>query len=272
MSWHDVALAPGVVAGPSPYDSARFGIAVDRISVSAASAATLEDVLDAINASTADVVVLRYPADRMSWFAALTELDRTAIVADNLVGWKLATGQGRRPPPLPGGLEIVDSVSAAEMDAMIVDAFRDYGNHYRANPLFDPALVLAGYQEWARREITSGVVAIRNTESRDRESGMLGFVTYGAASGVAEIELSGVVSGAQNAGLYHHLLAGTEGRAASRGIESVVISTQSRNVRVQRRWADYGFKPVLSIFTVHLIRRGLLRNPAEPAENRSRQG
>ncbi|MCO6008551.1 hypothetical protein NE236_26615 [Actinoallomurus purpureus] len=272
MSWHDVALAPGVVAGPSPYDSARFGIAVDRISVSAASAATLEDVLDAINASTADVVVLRYPADRMSWFAVLTELDRTAIVGDNLVGWKLATGQGRRPPPLPRGLEIVDSVSAAEMDAMIVGAFRDYDNHYLANPLLDPALVLAGYQEWARREITSGVVAIRNSESRDRESGMLGFVTYGAASGVAEIALGGVVSGAQNAGLYLHLLAGMEDRAASRGIESVVISTQSRNVRVQRRWADYGFKPVLSIFTVHLIRRGLLRNPAEPAENRSRQG
>ena len=97
MSWHDVALAPGVVAGPSPHDSARFGIAVDRISISAASVATLEDVLEEINASTADVVILRYPADRMRWFAALTELDRTVIVADNLVGWELATGRGRRP-------------------------------------------------------------------------------------------------------------------------------------------------------------------------------
>lgn len=262
MSWHDVALAPDVVAAPSPRETARFGVTVDRISVSAASAAKLADVLEAVRSSTADVVILRYPADRMRWFAALTELDRTAIVADNLVGWKLATGRGRRPPPLPRGLELVDFVGAAELDAMVADAFRDYGNHYLADPLFDPALALAGYQEWAGREIESGVVALRDAGGRG-EPVMLGFLTYGEAGGVAEFALGGVVPGAQGTGLYAHLLAGMEDRAASRGIGSVVCTTQSRNTRVQRRWADYGFKPVLSVFTVHLLRRGLLGEGAE---------
>jgi GNAT superfamily N-acetyltransferase len=216
-------------------------------------------VLAAIHASTAAVVILRYPADRMSWFATLTGLDRTAIVADNLVGWRLVTGRGRRPASPPRGLEIVDTVTATAMDAMVADAFRDYGNHYLANPLFDPALALAGYQEWARREIANGVVALRNIENRDGMPEMLGFLTYGDASGAAEFALGGVVADAQGAGLYAHLLAGMEDRAASRGIGSVVCSTQSRNVRVQRRWADYGFMPVLSVFTVHLLRRGLLR-------------
>jgi GNAT superfamily N-acetyltransferase len=262
MSWYDVALAPGVVAASSPYESVRFGVTIDRISVSTASAARLADVLAAIERSTADVVILRYPADRMRWFAALTELDRTAIVADNLVGWELSTGRGRRPPSLPRGLEIVDRVSAAEMDAMVADAFRDYGNHYLADPLFDPALALAGYQEWAGREIASGVVALRGADGSGG-SAMLGFLTYGEADGVAEFALGGVVSRAQGVGLYSHLLAGMEDRAASRGIESVVCTTQSRNVRVQRRWADYGFRPVLSVFTVHLLRRGLLEERAE---------
>ncbi|MCO6008570.1 hypothetical protein NE236_26710 [Actinoallomurus purpureus] len=266
MSWHDVALAPGVVAAPSPCESSRFGIKVDRVSVSATSAATLDDVLDALHASTADVVILRYPADRMRWFAALTELDRIAIIADNLVGWRLVTGKGRRPPPPPRGLEIVDTVTAGAMDAMVADAFRDYSNHYLANPLFDSELALAGYQEWARREIRSGVVALRNTGYNEDGPTMLGFLTYGDASGVAEFALGGMISGAQGAGLYAHLLGGMEGRAEARGLGGVVCTTQSSNVRVQRRWADYGFEPVLSIFTVHLLRRGLLGTGKEEDE------
>jgi hypothetical protein len=256
VSWYDIALAPGVASSASSYDSTRFGVTVDRVSVSAASTATLDEVVDAIRASTADVVILRYPADRVRWFATLTELDRTPILADNLVGWRLTTGKGRRPVPRRG-IEVVGTATPEAMDGMVAETFRGYGNHYLANPLFAPDLVLAGYQEWARREVSHGVVALRSTQ-REGPPEMLGFLTYDDTKGCAEFALGGVVSRAQGGGLYAHLLAGMEDRAISRQAEYVVCSTQSRNVRVQRCWAAYGFVPVVSVFTVHLIRPGLL--------------
>ena len=67
-----------------------------------------------------------------------------------------------------------------------------------------------------------------------------------------------MISAAQGRGIYAHLLAEVERRAAERGAAEVVISTQGHNVRVQRVWARYGFEPVHAMLTVHLVRPELL--------------
>lgn len=88
---------------------------------------------------------------------------------------------------------------------------------------------------------------------------MLGLATLEEDGPRTEILLAGVVSGSQGRGLYAHLLRAVEDRALARGAAEVVISTQGHNTRVQRAWARYGFEPVQTFLTVHLVRSRLLR-------------
>jgi GNAT superfamily N-acetyltransferase len=252
MGWHDALQAGELVAAPSAYESKRFGVSVDRMTVSAAAGTPLREVLTAVERSEADVVVLRYPAREIGWFAALAVGERTALLADSLVYWSLPARKGRRPAPLAGftaGLET--AIEDDLVDDLVGDIFGDYGNHYCANPLFDRGLALAGYQEWARRSIAeAGAVVLRGPDRR-----VLGLATVDHGPSWTEIELAGVVPAEQGRGRYAHLLAAVEDAStASRD----VITTQGHNTGVQRAWARYGFEPVHTLLTVHLVTPELL--------------
>jgi GNAT superfamily N-acetyltransferase len=248
MSWYDAVVATELVAGPARYDAERFGVSVDRIAVSASASVSLPAVLTAVAESAADVVILRYPARKVRWFAALASSGRVAILADSLCYWSLGTGGGRRPAPLPDYRVGVESdLDGSVVDALVADIFGDYGNHYSANPLFDPALALTGYQEWARRSISGhGAVTVRGPHDR-----LVGLATIDQGPPVTEIQLAGVVSSEQGRGRYAHLLAAVEDTATT---DRLVISTQCHNTGVQRAWARYGFEPVHSLLTVHLVK------------------
>lgn len=247
MSWYEAVEAAELVSRPSAYESDRFGVSVDRVSVSAAAKVSVEEVLDAVAASDADVVVLRYPAREVGWFARLMTGDRAVLLADGLVYWSLPVGGGRRPEPVP---ELVTAIETDLDDevvgAVVADIFGDYGNHYCANPLFDKALALAGYQQWARRSIAAaGAVTLRGPGE-----GLVGLATVDHAGHVTEIELAGIVPAEQGRGRYRHLLAAAEDAATG---DRLVISTQTHNTGVQRAWSRYGFEPVHSLLTVHLL-------------------
>jgi len=251
MGWYDAVESGEMLAAASPYESDRFGVSVDRVTVSAAAGTTLPEVLAAVDASTADVVMLRYPSREVAWFAELAALpSRTALLADSLVYWRLPVGTGRRPEPLSGFRAGVEKeIDDALVDDLVGDIFGDYGNHYCANPLFDRAAALAGYQEWARRSIAaSGAVTLRGPDHR-----VLALATVDHQAPVTEIELAGVVPSEQGRGRYAHLLAAVEDAAAAAGSTRLVISTQGHNTGVQRAWARYGFEPVHTLLTVHLV-------------------
>jgi GNAT superfamily N-acetyltransferase len=252
MGWRDALEAGELIATPSAYDSKRFGVSVDRITVSASAGTPLPEVLAAVERSEADVVVLRYPAREVGWFAALAVGERTALLADSLVYWSLPTGKGRRPAPLAGFTAGVETgIEDDLVDDLVGDIFGDYGNHHCANPLFDRGLALAGYQEWARRSIAeAGAVVLRGPDRR-----VLGLATVDHGQSCTEIELAGVVPGEQGRGRYAHLLAAVEDAGTG---SRLVISTQGHNTGVQRAWARYGFEPVHTLLTVHLVTPGLL--------------
>ncbi|MEQ4717330.1 GNAT family N-acetyltransferase [Nonomuraea sp. B19D2] len=247
MSWQDVMEARAVRAQESPLESARFGRSVERLTVAAGSETPLRAVLEAVQDSTADVVILRYPAEHVGWFAELAGLGRTALFADCLVYWRLRAGEGRPPEPQPR-LRTAWLTGPAEVEALVGDIFAAYGNHYMANPLFDVAAALEGYQEWALRSAVEGSCLALSDESR-----VLGIATLEDTDPRTEILLAGVVSDAQGRGLYAHLLKGVEDHVLDRGAKEVVISTQAHNTRVQRAWARYGFEPVQTLVTVHLV-------------------
>jgi GNAT superfamily N-acetyltransferase len=258
MAWHDVIEAPTVRAQKSPLESARFGCSVERLTVSAAAGAPLAAVREEILRSTADVIVLRYPAEHIGWFAALNDLGRTAVFADSLVYWRLPAGRGRAPAPARE-LSVTTAPGAAAVAALVADIFSAYGCHYLANPLFDPERALAGYQEWALDSAAEdGCVALRGPDGDG--SDLLAFATLDEDADRTEILLAGVVPPPQGRGLYAHLLKAVEDRTLAHGAREVVISTQGHNTRVQRAWARYGFEPVQTLLTVHLVRSLLLRS------------
>ncbi|MFI7443335.1 GNAT family N-acetyltransferase [Nonomuraea indica] len=252
MAWHDVMEAPALRAQPSPFESARFGRSVERLTVSAGAGTELDAVREAVLRSDADVVVLRYPAERIGWFAGLTALGRTAVFADSLVYWRLPAGRGRAPEPA-AGLVAEPTRDTAAVEGLVADIFAAYGSHYLANPLFDAAAALAGYQDWALRSAEADRCLTLRDDAR-----MLALATLEEDAGRTEILLAGVVSGCQGRGLYAHLLKAVEDRTLARGATEVVISTQGHNTRVQRAWARYGFEPVQTILTAHLVRNSLL--------------
>jgi GNAT superfamily N-acetyltransferase len=261
VSWSELLRGSAISHRPSPLESDRFGVEVDRLTQPLGAEVSTPDLLSQIARSAADVTVLRYPADRVELYAELLACGRTVLFADTLVYWRLAVGSGVRPAPDPGVTAI--SVPAGQgadarfdealLDDLVGDIFRGYGSHYLANPLFDRARALAGYQEWARHSAQGdGLVVLRSGEE------VVGLATVDRTDDVIEIELAGVRAAARGQGLYARLLAGVEDRAADGGSSEVLISTQGHNVRVQRAWSRYGFEPVAAFVTVHLVRSGLL--------------
>ncbi|MFG1686356.1 GNAT family N-acetyltransferase [Nonomuraea sp. NPDC049269] len=252
MTWHDVFEAEAIQAQESPLESARFGWSVERLNVPPASDIPFSAIREAVLGSAADVIVLRYPAERGGWFAELTALGRTVLFADSLAYWRLCAGEGRAPGAAPN-ISATELIDPGVVRALISDIFAAYGNHYLANPLFDVAKALAGYQEWALRSAREGGCVVLKEDSR-----VLGLATVEETGPRTEILLAGVVSEAQGRGIYAHLLKAIEDRTLVRGAKEVVISTQGHNTRVQRAWVRYGFEPVRTVLTVHLIRSPLL--------------
>ena len=259
MAWRDVIEARAVRAVESPLESARFGCSVERLTVPVESGTPFSAVREALLGSVADVVVLRYPAEHVGWFAKLTAFGRTVLFADSLVYWRLRAGEGRGPAPSPE-LRTSEPAGPAAVRALVSDIFGVYGNHYLANPLFDAAEALAGYQEWALRSSAEGeCLTLEDRGAQVVGPRTLGLATLEQDGPRTEILLAGVISGSQGRGLYAHLLRAVEDRALARGAAEVVISTQGHNTRVQRAWARYGFEPVQTFLTVHLVRSRLLR-------------
>src|SRR3954454_21131256 len=145
MSWYEALEAGELTVRPSVDAAKRFGVSIDRMSVSASAGTPLAEVLGAVERSTADVIVLRYPARETSWFAALAAGPRQALLADTVVYWSLPTGKGRRPAPLAGFSTRLEPTADDDLvDDLVADVFGGSGNHYCSNPVFDRTLALAG--------------------------------------------------------------------------------------------------------------------------------
>ena len=258
MSWAGLAGA-GVRRWHSEVEGRRFGITVARVVVGANTpdvASVADDFLGAVNGSSEDLVIARWPGELTGMGAIAARSSRRVIPADMLTYWEVPAGAlaDSGGDGLPEGYQIhlPGEPSAAVEEAIstvVEDSFRGYGNHYTANPDLDPELALAGYLEWAvgafHRDPHNVVLLLEGDEPR-------GVATLTQDDEDLEIELAGMVGGAQGRGLYGHLLAAIGQEALRRGRPRVIISTQAHNVRVQRAWVRAGMKPFATTTTVHL--------------------
>lgn len=260
MSWASLFSGETLDVTDSPLETQRFGLSVARATVpfGADRGSALDQVGSVLRDSSADLVVLRYPAAYVDWFARLLTPGRDLLAADTLVYWRLAPLDSAAPFPtetLPDGLVIEwdPTIEPTQVAALVDDIFGDYSNHYRANPLLDRDVVREGYRDWAARSVVDGhCVTLRQGSS------VLGLATVETTPGTAEVLLAGIGSAHQGHGLYRHLLVGCAQLGAAHGAGHLVISTQGHNTGVQRAWARAGLEPVGTTLTLHAVRRGLL--------------
>ncbi|HEX5695612.1 MAG TPA: hypothetical protein VFZ15_04465, partial [Acidimicrobiia bacterium] len=99
MALSDLTAEHGLEVVSSDVESARFGYRFGRCTIPSTSQATPAGIARAIEDHDADITVLRYPADRATWFDHLArELGRHVLIhADTLVYWELEVGSGNPP-------------------------------------------------------------------------------------------------------------------------------------------------------------------------------
>ena len=257
MSWESAITGTDVSLRASPVESRRFGLTISRADVPLAvtDPDPVETVLGLLTDDASDVVVLRYPASRVDWFARLLAPDRVLISADVLTYWQLAVGEGRAPEPDPSLVaRPAHGIEPELVEGLVTDIFRSYGSHYLADPVLDPDAALDGYVEWAQHSASE----VPSVVLEEAGTGVIGLATLAHSAGTTEILLAGIIRDAQGQHRYAHLLAGAEQAARDREAERLVISTQAHNAGVQRAWARFGFEPVGSVHTVHAVRKDLL--------------
>jgi GNAT superfamily N-acetyltransferase len=241
-----------VVVSESRVESDRFGLRIGRVHVgSDVDVAELESAC-----AGHDVVILRCAADQVGLpFRLLGLRDVCAFTADHLSIWRWEVSE----PPhveLPEGWTVAPSTDSAVVEAVVRDAFSDYRNHYRANPLFDGAAALDGYVDWAHALMRQSVEACAVLVEPTGEA--VGVALTDWEQDVPDIKLAGIRSRAQGKGRYGALLAHVMRQARNRERSALTISTQSHNVNVMRAWSRLGFVPVETLATMHLVRRSLV--------------
>lgn len=265
MSWEDLS-GGGVRHSPSPLESARFGLGVARVVVgddvpTAADAA--DDLTRILSTAPEPLLIVRYPARLAALGAAAAASNRRILPTDVLTYWEIPAGQLRLDETVAAAdgcvVRVPERAGERELqalDAVVVDSFRGYGNHYTANPMLDAALALEGYREWATRSLRDNPADVVLLE---QNSQVVGVATLEQSPDGDDLEilLAGLVGNAQGRGWYAHLLGGIGQVARQRGCARVVISTQVHNVRVQRAWARAGFKPYAAVTTLHAVATSL---------------
>lgn len=240
-----------MIVSASPDESSRFALRIGRAWLEAAPG--VSEVSAAI--ADYDVVILRAPAElREIGLRLASASDFVLLPADHLCFWNWVDDRVGA-FEMPGAFSLRPARDAEEVRPLIFDAFSNYGNHYRANPLFDPDDVVAGYCEWVESLLAQGAATCLVLESSD---GLHGFGIIDWSTDTPDIRLAGMISASQGRGLYPAVLHGLMREARDRKRSPIMISTQSDNIIVMRAWARLGWLPVRTLVTHHLVRRALL--------------
>ena len=259
MSW-DGARGSEIALASSPSETARFGHAVERLTVGSdwkrecTRVQLGERLHELLASSAARTIILRYPSDAPFVPQELGNHGRALYPAGSLLYWERVEPF----PPSPGGVTMLQSPGIVEdvmsqLRAVLADSFAGYINHYSVNPLIREDAITDGYLEWAESTILDPGNRVFLLSIDGRAAGVATVECPEDASHW-EIQLAGMISSLQGKGHYAQLVGGVLAAAREFGVPRVIISTQAHNVRVQRAWARLGFLPFASIDTVHLVR------------------
>ena len=247
----------------SETESARYGWRVGRLEIHPASETTPEQVVELGRASGAEIVVARFDARHLDWFARLQQRDVGVIAAGTIVYWGCDTDPDE-------GTSAPRSCTLNELRTVIgivESTFDGYVSHYSANPLLGGSSTPSGYAEWLSTFV----------DARDRDvivvgegEAITGFAAVELVGSAAEVALAGIAPYAQRQGWYGRLMRSCKAWATGQDVARLVISTQVSNIAVQTAWAGLGLVPIGAFETVHVCfgpAAQRLAAPIDHAEN-----
>ena len=241
---------------PSPSESVRFERPIARLTIDAGTVADHDEIVHALEAFPADVVILRYPSSSVDLYHHLMKLrSHEPLLADCLLYWECDLKNWSPDGDIAGGLH-TNTAAAPAVGAIVRPVFDRYSNHYAANPLFDPHDALEGYVEWVTTLVEGGSATCLTTH--DADDSFVGFAVIDFGVETPDIRLAGISPSHRGRGHYRDLIEATMNLAANAGHDRLAISTQAHNTTVMRTWAALGWAPVNSFTTIHLIKRGLI--------------
>lgn len=250
LSDYDARSPERPVVEPSAVESSAFGISVGRLDYGLGTDWAAVNVAEAVADADCDLVILRFPSDRLEVMDGVAATGCPSLVADTLLYFAHDLEGPQSSARV--ALEPMSPADADDSDRLIDTVFAGYRNHYAANPLTRGVDIVSAYQEWTRTSLLRD--DRRALRAVDPDGQAVGVCLVDCSSSSYEVLLAGIVPSRRGAGAYQEMLRSLLGWAASSGADQVVISTQAWNLAAMRAWVRTGFLPVLALTTVHVMR------------------
>ena len=236
----------------SPSETTRFAFSVGRLAVGERQLVTDDELVKAFATDAHELVVFRYPSNKVTWAALLRAAGFDVLQADTLLYYRLDAQERAVSPTALDYLEATSPGAVGTGEKLLRGSFDGYANHYAANPRFSMDSMLDGYVEWALRCTQASVPGALLVHT-DEAGAAVGASTVQPGE-APEVPLVAIRPGAAGRGLYGRVLAGAEHWLFSHGATEIFVSTQSHNIPVLRTWARRNYRLVGSFNTVHVSR------------------
>jgi ribosomal protein S18 acetylase RimI-like enzyme len=231
----------------SDIDTERFGVITAR--VVGLNAASLSSVLDFCHAKKVELLIARCD---MSDLDAAQAMEREGfLLMDTLIYYNLDLS--RQTFPADKGATLVRPIRIEEEKEMILvarESFHNYFGHYHSDPKLDKNKCDEAYTDWARKAFAS----------RDSENFLAGeidgrIVGFGVLRinnpDEGEMFLGGIHPDFQGQGIYHSFLCKAMEWCLAKKAKKMIISTQLKNISVQKVLIKFGFEISRGYYTYH---------------------
>lgn len=243
--------APHPHIEPSPVESRAFGIRVGRLDYGMGTDWDSVDLTRDLTAGDADLVIMRYPADRLAITRDLAASGLRSLSADMLIYYRWVIASGGATEGITW--DRLTGTDRARSENLVSSIFHGYQNHYLANPVTSGIDIVAAYQEWTTTSLDRpSVQVLAMSTSDDLDAGLC---MVERIADEVELQLVGLHPSVRGQGRYLLLLRSLAERLAGEGVTSIVSSTQAWNIPALRTWTKVGFLPELALTTVHVMPR-----------------
>lgn len=233
-------------------ESDASGLSVGRLNLPSGTAIKGAEVVEATKRSGLDLVIFRYPSDKVEMAAQLQDPELKVLQADTLLYFASDLTTHNMLPTNTYVL-VANESHLALLETTVRSVFGDYTNHYASNPAFRAINVAEAYVDWTQTLIQNSNYAVLLQFNSDNECVGMALLDERDKC-YTEILLAGIMPNCRREGHYAELLIAISNRSMELAKTTVTISTQASNIGVMRAWCRAGFLPTHSINTIHLMK------------------
>lgn len=197
-----------------------------------------------------DLVIMRYPSTECQVAQEIQQTWGNSWIADTLLYLSLNTHLSDLPDSRTELIPI--SQCAIDVPIFMKAVFGDYLNHYAANSFLGSINVAHAYADWVVRsgnDLSTAAYMLRESSGQ-----MVAICSIDMSSPeLNELILAGVLPSHRRQGMQMQVLRHLAALTLSQGKRELVTSTQSGNIRSLRAFIEAGFRPVLSVNTLHIM-------------------